>query len=328
MSKKYQVFISSTFSDLIEERMAASQILLTLDCIPVGMEQFPASNMSQMEYIGRMLENCDYYILISAGRYGSLDTDGIGFTEKEYDYAIDHNIPVMTFIKKDIETLPAEKREETDAGKAKLYAFRDKIKAQKLVQFFTSKEELQAKICGSLYQCMKDYPAVGWIRASGKEMDAALEVKMEEYIKEHTYAGHYSEEDNPQGGVTVTINNTMNSSAQQVEEYRKDYLSLREKADYTLSFYANVFTNIIEVPNEEHEKASVALRDIGMQFKVFADKKRPDCPDVPPIEELREVSGEFIGLSNTMYVHKGGDKGRLLEDNIRREERIMKILEI
>ena len=86
MKKKYQVFISSTYSDLIEERAAATQCLLDNGCIPVGMEQFPASALSQMEYIRKMLDDCDYYILILGGRYGSLDADGIGFTEKEYDY--------------------------------------------------------------------------------------------------------------------------------------------------------------------------------------------------------------------------------------------------
>lgn len=64
MQKKYQVFVSSTYVDLIEARAAATQCLLDNDCIPVGMEQFPASEMSQMEYIKKMLDNCDYYILI------------------------------------------------------------------------------------------------------------------------------------------------------------------------------------------------------------------------------------------------------------------------
>ncbi len=79
IKKKYQVFISSTYSDLIDERAAATQCLLDNNCIPVGMEQFPASDMSQMDYIKRMLDDCDYYILILGGRYGSLDRDGVGF---------------------------------------------------------------------------------------------------------------------------------------------------------------------------------------------------------------------------------------------------------
>ena len=82
MKKKYQVFISSTYTDLKQESMAVTQCLLDNDCIPVGMEQFPASGMSQMDYIKKMLDDCDYYILILAGRYGTVDKDGIGFTEK------------------------------------------------------------------------------------------------------------------------------------------------------------------------------------------------------------------------------------------------------
>ena len=85
MKKKYQVFISSTYKDLVDERAAVTQCLLDMGCIPVGMEQFPASNMSQMDYIKMMLDDCDYYVLILAGKYGTIDSDGIGFTEKEYD---------------------------------------------------------------------------------------------------------------------------------------------------------------------------------------------------------------------------------------------------
>ena len=41
MDKRYQVFISSTFEDLQEERRQVMQALLALDCIPTGMELFP-----------------------------------------------------------------------------------------------------------------------------------------------------------------------------------------------------------------------------------------------------------------------------------------------
>jgi len=44
MNKKYQVFVSSTYKDLKEERMAVTHLLLKMGFIPVGMEQFPASN--------------------------------------------------------------------------------------------------------------------------------------------------------------------------------------------------------------------------------------------------------------------------------------------
>ena len=56
MERKYQVFISSTYEDLKTERQAAISCLLDLNCIPVGMEQFPASSLSQWEYIKTPVE--------------------------------------------------------------------------------------------------------------------------------------------------------------------------------------------------------------------------------------------------------------------------------
>ena len=42
--KRYQVFVSSTYEDLKEERTEVLHALLELDCIPCGMEYFPATD--------------------------------------------------------------------------------------------------------------------------------------------------------------------------------------------------------------------------------------------------------------------------------------------
>lgn len=186
MKKKYQVFVSSTYSDLKEERRAVMQCLLEMNCIPVGMEQFPASGMNQMDYIRMMLDDCDYYVLILAGRYGSLDTDGIGFTEKEYDYAISHNIPVMSFVIEDIGKLTNEKCESKAALRRKLEAFRKKVCASKLVKFYSNLGSLTTAVAVSLNRCIQDYPAVGWVRGNSVDETDEIEEKIEKYLKEHT----------------------------------------------------------------------------------------------------------------------------------------------
>ena len=43
MEKKYQVFVSSTYEDLQEERKKVMEALLQMNCFPVGMEYFNAS---------------------------------------------------------------------------------------------------------------------------------------------------------------------------------------------------------------------------------------------------------------------------------------------
>lgn len=186
VKKKYQVFISSTYRDLIEERAAVTQCLLKMGCIPVGMEQFPASDMNQMEYIKMMLDDCDYYILILAGKYGSLDSDGVGFTEKEYDYAIANNIPVMSILVKDIGKLESEKCEETDKGRTLLKNFRDKVSKRKMVDFYTDIGSLTTAVSTAMHLCVQKFPAKGWIRGESTNGATDIEAKIEKYMREHT----------------------------------------------------------------------------------------------------------------------------------------------
>ncbi len=72
MDKVYQVFVSSTYSDLLEERRRVSETLAKAGYIPVGMELFPATDLQQLEFIKRIIDRSDYYVVIVAGRYGSL----------------------------------------------------------------------------------------------------------------------------------------------------------------------------------------------------------------------------------------------------------------
>lgn len=92
MDKRYQVFVSSTYNDLIDERKEATQAILKCNCFPAGMELFPASNKKQWSVIKQVIDDSDFYLLILAGRYGSLGVDDfgtkVGYTEMEFDYAL------------------------------------------------------------------------------------------------------------------------------------------------------------------------------------------------------------------------------------------------
>ena len=80
MDKRFQVFISSTYADLKEERQKVIQTVMETDCIPAGMELFPAADEEQWKFIQRVIDDCDYYILIIGGRYGSLTDEGVSYT--------------------------------------------------------------------------------------------------------------------------------------------------------------------------------------------------------------------------------------------------------
>ena len=126
MDKRYQVFVSSTYQDQQEERAEVIRALLEIDCIPAGMELFPASDEAQFDLIKRVIDDCDYYIVIIGGRYGSTDEKGLSYTEKEFDYAVEKEIPVMVFPIEDPETIPVGKSEIEEPARTKLIAFREK----------------------------------------------------------------------------------------------------------------------------------------------------------------------------------------------------------
>src|SRR5215471_10666556 len=107
IERRYQVFVSSTYADLQDERQEVMQALLELDCIPAGMELFPAANEDQWTLIKKVIDDCDYYIVIGAGRYGSIGPSGQSYTEMEYRYALEQGKPVIGFLHKDIGKLPS-----------------------------------------------------------------------------------------------------------------------------------------------------------------------------------------------------------------------------
>lgn len=166
MEKRYQVFVSSTYTDLIEERSKIFQTLMEMDCFPAGMELFPAVDEDQFKFIKRVIDDSDYYLVIIGGRYGSISSEGISYTEKEYDYAIEKGLKVMALIHEKPDIIPSGKTDSDPTARAKLELLRKKIAQGRLVKFYTSASELPGLVALSLSKTMKLYPAVGWMRAN------------------------------------------------------------------------------------------------------------------------------------------------------------------
>lgn len=166
MDKRYQVFISSTYADLKDERSKVIQTLMEMDCIPAGMELFPAIDDEQFNFIKRVIDDCDYYIVIIGGRYGSLSDDGLSYTEKEFDYACDKDIKVIALLHAHPEKIPVEKSDINPELREKLKNFRDKVGQGRLVKFWKKAEDLPGLVALSLSKTIKTYPAQGWVRST------------------------------------------------------------------------------------------------------------------------------------------------------------------
>jgi hypothetical protein len=149
MKKKLQIFISSTYTDLIEERQAAVSAILKAGHIPAGMELFTAGDESQMETIKRWIKGSDVFMLILGGRYGSIEpTTGLSYTELEYDYAVKTDKPYFAVVI-DEAALERKVREkgtgviETENQK-ELTAFRKKV-LSRTSAFFRDEQEIRLR---------------------------------------------------------------------------------------------------------------------------------------------------------------------------------------
>lgn len=175
MRKRYQIFVSSTYEDLIEERKEAVQAILESDCFPAGMELFPASNKKQWEIIKKVIDDSDFYLLIIAGRYGSIgeDEDGkkISYTEMEFNYAKKQDKPIFALIHKNPDLLTAKRVERSKSGIDKLKKFKGDVTNSGTVMFWTNKDDLKSAVLKTLKDRLMDTGTIngedryrGWVK--------------------------------------------------------------------------------------------------------------------------------------------------------------------
>jgi hypothetical protein len=170
MKKKLQVFMSSTYTDMLVERQAAVEAILRSGHIPAGMELFAAGDESQWETIRRWIDDSDVFMLILGGRYGSIDSKtGKSYIQLEYEYATENKKPLFaavisqTFLDAKVRSLGAIAI-ETDHG-TMLKAFRELV-TSKICRFFSDPNELKLIVFESLSNFERNDGLSGWIRGT------------------------------------------------------------------------------------------------------------------------------------------------------------------
>lgn len=286
--KRYQVFVSSTYKDLQEERTEVMHALLELDCIPSGMELFPAANEDQWSLIKRVIDDCDYYVLILAGRYGSCGPDGVSYTEMEYRYAVEQGKPVIAFLHRAPDQIAQGKCELEQEGRQKLDAFRALVE-KRICKQWASAAELGSVVSRSIVQLMKSNPAIGWVRADElPDKNAALELlKLRRQVDEleaelaHTRTtAPKGTEDLAQGDETTELNYSFHA-------WDKNLSS----ADYTDTFAAtwNVVFSAI-APAMINEASERSLKQILDSFAMESNQERLEKQNTLVGRELSRFS--------------------------------------
>lgn len=241
--KRLQVFVSSTYVDLIEERQAAVQAILEAKHIPAGMELFTAGDQSQWEVIKHWIDQSDVYLLILGGRYGSIDKETQkSYTHLEYEYALEKKIPIFSCVLRNADTRAMKKgdiNKYLERENPSQYNEFKKLVTSKMVKFWQNSNEIEKSIILTLKDFEKRDNIVGWIRAN-QQLDEIEKLKKElhEYKiqeDEDSIEGYEDERYNKELEYDTlqqelnTLSSKINQLNQQLETERSQASNLSDK---------------------------------------------------------------------------------------------------
>ena len=190
MQKKYQIFISSTYEDLKDERQKIQETILSMYHFPIGMEMFSAGNDDQWKIIQETIDSSDYYVLIIGHRYGSIiktgEDAGISYTEKEFRYALSKKIPILAFLIDEKAPIAYKNIEQDVSKKKKLDKFKEKVMENRHVEWWSNSDNLAIKVMNALNKQInrglesKEYSRTGWVRNAPSDFLYSLDTNPEQ----------------------------------------------------------------------------------------------------------------------------------------------------
>lgn len=188
MNKKLQVFVSSTYTDLIEERQEAVKAILDAGHIPAGMELFKPGSESQLETIYKWINESDVYMLILGGRYGSIEAkSNKSYTQLEYEYAISKNIPFFAivlseeYLETKVASLGQSNVKEQNAPD-KYKTFRSLVMS-KTVRIVNDYKDIKIAILSKLNEFSASPNLIGWIKSN--QINTNFNYLETDILKEH-----------------------------------------------------------------------------------------------------------------------------------------------
>lgn len=151
ITEPIEIFLSSTYKDLVDERSAIERQINRLKQTFLGMEYFAATEETPLEISIGALEKSDIAIFIIGHRYGSIDTrSGKSIVEIEYITAVQNKKFIMVYLKDEsVPILPNHFESDPGAYK-KLIKFKDKLKRKHHVVCFKTPEDLAANVSADL----------------------------------------------------------------------------------------------------------------------------------------------------------------------------------
>lgn len=176
--QKLQIFLSSTYEDLIDERLAAMEAILAAGHIPAAMEQFSPGDETALEKIRGWIEESDAFVLILGGRYGSIEpTSGKSYVQLEYEYALQKKKPFFALVvtrehhERRVRELGLSVDEREQQEKYKEFKT---VVTGKLCAVWHDRKDIKAAILHKLPEWARRPDLTGWVRSDESGDPAVL----------------------------------------------------------------------------------------------------------------------------------------------------------
>jgi len=145
-----KVYVSSTYSDLVEFRRAVYDVLRKMRYDVIAMEDYLSTDERPLDKCLNDVASCDAYVGIFAWRCGYIPPGQTrGITELEYRRAGESDIPRFIFLLHEDAPWPPSKVERGSRAES-IEKLRAELMKNHVVQFFTSPEDLAAKVAATI----------------------------------------------------------------------------------------------------------------------------------------------------------------------------------
>jgi CBS domain-containing protein len=145
-----RIYVSSTFSDLLDCREQVRLTLRRMDHDDVAMEYYTAEATRPLDKCLRDVEACDLYICLVAWRYGYIpEGHDHSITELEYRRAVEAGKPCLAFLLAEDAPWPFNLVES--AAIHEVQTFRRELQRHHTISFFNGVEDIGARVAEAVH---------------------------------------------------------------------------------------------------------------------------------------------------------------------------------
>ena len=165
--KRHQVFLITSGTEMLPERMTLSQTLIGMGFFSWGLEKRTPLSTA---FARRQIDESDYVILVLGSQYGELSVSGVSYLHLEYLYAKSKQKPVIVILREAPETHAQALQQNQADLIEKFQDLREQLLSENEHVFsYRTLRDLELTLRQQMPQMLERYPTTGWVRPEGTQ---------------------------------------------------------------------------------------------------------------------------------------------------------------